>query len=299
MTNAIRPDPHHPRVEDAALAVSPAIAAGQHPAGFDARRRLLVRFALASLGGMPWLAACGGAEGGSAPTDVAAAVQPAPSVPSPAAVPSQPAVPSGPVPQFLTSDGGLGAVASVGNFSGPTRRYWHNRLQIEWKRKNFMGNWLDAGQVEEGRTPYGSTASVTAVGQTLSVTVTALVERWMASDLNRGFYLSARPTASAWPVQFHGRGDPTPANRPTLHVVTTTGAYELPAAANAIWTDSSDFGQVSKNSWGIAGGQCAILRFDLSGVAGSVTSAVLSFKCSGFGSPSHVGQVIDVFEADP
>ena len=173
-------------------------------------------------------------------------------------------------------------------------------MQVPWKRANFLGNWLDAAQTNDGLTPYASTAVITTVDQLLSVTVTALVQRWMSGGLIRGFYLTGRLTASVWPVLLYGRGDTTTANRPSLLVVTTTGTYNLTAAANATWTISSDYGQVSKNSWGIsAGGQLAILRFDLSSVAGTVTSAVLGFKCSGFGSSTHTGQIIDVFEADP
>jgi hypothetical protein len=40
------------------------------------------------------------------------------------------------------------------------------------------------------------------------------------------------------------------------------------------------------------------LRFDLSAVAGTVTSATLSFKVMGFDS-GHTGQIVDVFECDP
>ncbi len=171
-------------------------------------------------------------------------------------------------------------------------------MRVAWKRSNFLGNWLDAAQLNEGTTPHGSTAVITAVDQVMTVAVTALVQRWASSGVNRGFYLAGR--ASAWPVLFYGRGAAQPANRPNLRIVTSTGTFDLTAAANACWTSTSDYGLPSKGAWGIAeGGQVAILRFDLSAVTGTISSATLTFKVSGFGTAGRTGQVIDVFEADP
>jgi hypothetical protein len=209
---------------------------------------------------------------------------------------SAPVVP-GNIVQYLTSDGGSSVDGSTNNFSGPTRDRWHKRLGVAWKRTNLLGNWLDAGQVAEGTTPYSSTGTATAVGQTLSATVTTLVQRWMTNGQNRGFYLMSRGTA--WPLDCYGRLDPTSANRPKLTVVATgSGTTVLTAAANATWNNSSFAGFPSGASWRVAAGsQPAILRFDLSTISGTVTSATLSFVVQAF--PGASGQIVDVFEADP
>jgi len=220
-----------------------------------------------------------------------------------ASEPSPPPSPSGSVEQFLTSDGGSAAFTES-NFSGPTRDRWHNRLGVAWGRTYIdgvdaeygLGNWLDENGVEEGDAPYGSSAALSAVDQVASVAVTALVAKWLSTGANRGFYLQSR--ASAWPVAFYGRADAAPENRPKLTVVTAAGTTELTAAANAAWNKTSFTGGASASEWTlVSDAQPGILRFDLSSVAGPITSATLTFKVKAF--PGSAGQIIDVFEADP
>lgn len=159
------------------------------------------------------------------------------------------------------------------------------------------GNWLDANQVAEGTAPYASTGTATAVGQILSSNVTSLVRRWLSNGSNRGFYLNARNTG--WPIDLFGRRAASSADRPTLTVVTNSGTFTLVAVANATWNKSTYRGTGSAVGFRlVADSQPAILRFDLSSVTGSVTSAALSFKVSAFDS-GRSGHVVDVFECDP
>ena len=159
------------------------------------------------------------------------------------------------------------------------------------------GNWLDAAQVPEGTTPYASTNAATSVGQLLSANVTSLAQRWMNNGQNRGFYLS--PRASDWPLDLHGRGDATASNRPNLSIVTSAGTFNLTAVANATWNKTSFRGNGSKNAFRLAAlSQPAVLRFDLSSVTGTLTSATLSFKVSAFDT-GRTGHIVDVFECDP
>jgi hypothetical protein len=163
-----------------------------------------------------------------------------------------------------------------------------------------MGNWLDSTLTQEGSTAYGSSDPLTTVDQVASVTVTALVARWLGSSVNRGFYLSNRAATSAFPVRFYGRTDPTPANRPTLTVVTSDGTFTLTAAANAVWNTTTVNGLPSALQWDLVRSQQpAILRFDLSSVTGTLTSATLTFQVKSFPSGGSTGQIVDVFEADP
>lgn len=209
--------------------------------------------------------------------------------------------------QYLTSDGGTAASGSAINFSGPTPDLWHRRLTVAWKRlyapgnaKRGLGNWLDAAQAPDGTTPFASSAPLTAGGQVASLNATALVARWLVPGQNRGAFLITRSNTSLFPVAFFGRLDGTPANRPTLTVVTSSGTFSIAASCNAWWNKSSSFGAPSGVEWRLAADSTpAILRFDLSAVTGTLTSATLTCKVKSFPDGGSTGQVVDLFEADP
>lgn len=203
--------------------------------------------------------------------------------------------------QYLTSDGGT--AGDSGNLSSPTRDFWHKRMGFRWKRQYSsgplvgMGNWLDAAGVAEGRSPIASTGVASTVGQALSANVTTLVQRWMISGANRGLYLNVR--ATPWPLDLHGRGDVTPGNRPVLNVVTSTGSFALTAVANAAWSTTSFTGRGTKNGFRLAAdSQPAIVRFDLTGVTGTLSSATLVMRVAAFDT-GHNGHIVDIFECDP
>lgn len=281
-------------------------AAGVQAVPVDISRRRLIAGALASLGSGPWLYACGGGTSGSAmaaatleqPPSLIGLVPDAPQGQSPALLP----VSTVPIRQFLTSDGG--SALDSGNISAPTRDFWHKRLGAGWKRVFAIGNvlygrgnWLDAGQVQEGSVAYGSSTSLTSVGQVASVNVLALVQRWMTSGANRSFYLNARN--SDWPIDFFGRAAPNAADRPMLTVVTSAGTFTLTPLANASWNVTTYTGSGTAAAWRLASGaQPAILRFDLATITGTPNSAVLLFKVLAFDT-GHTGHMIDVFECDP
>ena len=219
-----------------------------------------------------------------------------PAPPPPPPPPPSPA-PTGNITQFLTSDGGSAAYS--GNFSGPTRDKWHNRLGFAWKRTNTLGNWLDASQVEEGSSAFGTSAAITAVDQVLVITANALVARWLSTGQNRGAYLRVN-SGSAFPVAFYGRTDATDANRPKLTVITSTGTFVLTAEANAYWYNSSFSATGAASEWRLAlSSAVAILRFDLSTVTGVVSGATLSVKVKSFPSGGSTGQVVGLYECDP
>ena len=217
-----------------------------------------------------------------------------------AAAPPPPA-PSGVITQFLTSDGGQEAYS--GNFSGPTKEYWHRRLGMSWKRSypnghinHGLGNWLDAGQVAEGSAPFGSSSAITTVGQTVSIDATTLVQRWLTTGENRGAYLMTG--VSAWPVVFHGRLDPTEARRPRLTVVTTAGTFVLTAAANASWNSSTFSGSPGAVQFTVAAeAGPAIVRFNLATVTGTLLSATLALTVKALSGTT--GQILRLYEADP
>ncbi|WIV95935.1 hypothetical protein [Kinneretia aquatilis] len=174
-----------------------------------------------------------------------------------------PAPAPGELPQFLSYDGG----------SGPNNTYWSERLKLGWL--NFrVGDWLDAKQVAQGGEPY-ATASV-AVGW-VQLDAAALVKRWMAQGVNRGFYLR---TNQDWSFHFAGRDHSDASLKPVLEVVTDSGTYVLPCICNAAWSPSSSASkntrskfEVSKTNW------FAALQFDLSGVSGQVSKATIKLYC--------------------
>jgi hypothetical protein len=211
----------------------------------------------------------------------------------------------GVITQALTSDGGSALAGD--NCSAPTRDRWHNRLGIAWRRKyaspqvnQGLGNWLDTAQLAEGRSAFARFEAATEIDQHIRANVTALLQRWQANGQNRGMHLLASTNASLWPVQFYGRADGNPANRPQLTVVTSSGTYQWVAKANAAWHRSSFSAPGSALAFGLAAGEsAAVLRFDLSGMAGAVQSATLSLRVKAFPNGGGRGQIIEVYESDP
>ena len=272
----------------------------------DTSRRRLVAGALASLGSGPWLSACGGGTSGPATAAVTSEQPPSLAGLAPDTPQGQSSVPppalTDPIRQFLTSD--AGSAIDSDNISAPTRDLWHKRLGTPWKRvfapDNALygrGNWLDAGQVQEGTAAYGSSAALTSVGQVANINVVALVQRWMTNNTHCGFYLNAR--GSVWPIDFFGRTAPSAADRPMLTVVTSMGTFTLAPLANASWNVTTYRGFGTAAVWRLASGaQPAILRFDLGTITGTINSATLSFKVLAFDT-GHIGHIVDVFECDP
>ncbi|MEI6804719.1 MAG: hypothetical protein WCK83_16285 [Burkholderiales bacterium] len=181
--------------------------------------------------------------------------------------------------QFLTWDGG----------SGPDREYWSRKLLLPWRNPG-KGDWLDAKQVRQGPLPV---TSATVSGGTVALNVTDLVNRWITSGLNRGFYLrSTQP----WAFTFAGRNYGSAGMHPRLSVVANGKTTDVPCTCNAAWTPSSFFGKDTRDSFLVAAGnQFAALQFDLSGVSAPVQTAMLVLTCIGLKYPG----TLEVFELNP
>lgn len=182
--------------------------------------------------------------------------------------------------QFLTWDGG----------SGPSGTAWNRHLRLPWKNPG-AGDWLDADQVPQGERPF-SIGEVAGPGP-VSVDVTTLVKRWLASGENRGFYLR---TNQAYAFQFIGRTSDNTAERPSLEIKTDQGAFSAPPLANAQWSPTSASAVDSRASFKVNSGQTlAIVLFDLEGVTGAIESATLKLTCT---ESKYKGE-LRIFEADP
>lgn len=160
--------------------------------------------------------------------------------------------------QFLSWDAG----------SGPSRDYWSQKLLLPWAHPG-AGDWLDARQQPQGHTPYAST--LVHEGPVL-LAVTALVQRWLDSGSNRGFYLRS---AEPWPYSFAGRLHATPSARPRLQLDLADGSsVVLPCTCNADWTPSSYLARDSRERFLVAAGnQLAVLQFDLGALGTAATAA--------------------------
>lgn len=213
--------------------------------------------------------------------------------------PPPPSPSSSNVTQYITHDGD--AVGNVQTSSAPNRLYWNTALRFKWANAG-MGDWLDSALTSQGTSPYASSAAVTTDAQRLTMTVTALVSRWLTTGVNRGFYLAVR--GNAWPLTFAGRTAATTGDRPVLTVVTSAGTFNLTARANASWNGGNVNVSSSAAQWTVAqGAQPAILQFDLSSITGTLTSATLACTApvravNGSGIP-QTGHILDVYEANP
>src|SRR5512133_26373 len=108
--------------------------------------------------------------------------------------------------QFQTWDGG----------SGPNRAFWSRKLLLPWVNPG-SGDWLDAKQAPQGGVPYAAgKVSLGAFG----LDVTRLVNRWVSSGVNRGFYLRS---GENWAFTFAGRTHGVVSARPQLLVVSSSG----------------------------------------------------------------------------
>ncbi len=182
--------------------------------------------------------------------------------------------------QFLTWDGG----------SGPNRAFWSQKLLLPWSHPG-TGDWLDALQVPQGSAPCAA-AMVSGVG-TVSLNVTNLVNRWITSGQNRGFYIRS---TQIWPFVFAGRTHVTVTARPRLQVVSASGTVDLACTANAMWSPSSYQSKDSRASFTVQqNSQFAVLQFDLSAVSGPVQSAILVLSCQSLKYPGS----LNVFELNP
>lgn len=193
--------------------------------------------------------------------------------------------------QYLTHDGD--AVGAVSTSSAPTNTHWNQVLQLPWRR-GTQGDWLDANQAANGATPYASSFPLNGLGR-VALPVTTLVQRWLAGQPNKGFYLRSR--VNAWPLIFAGRVAPTQADRPVLTVVTSQGSFALPARCNASFASTASASVSRSDAFTVAAESFnAILQFDLSAVSGTLTSATLGLTLT---KQTQTGAVLDVLEADP
>lgn len=177
---------------------------------------------------------------------------------------------------YQTWDGGLAGATLK---SGPTGRGWNESLGIRWTNAD-TGDYIGhdgtlptiGADVQQSGSPF-AVGTISAGAGNKTFNVTACVQRIMATGQNRGWYL--RLTNTSHSVFFAGR---TSANPPSLSVTTTNGTVVCPPTATAHWLRfiSSENPQDGRTQFGVAQYRWSIIRFDLSAVTGTVTSATLT-----------------------
>jgi hypothetical protein len=169
--------------------------------------------------------------------------------------------------------------------NGPNWRYQNNHLVIPWQNQN-VGDWRDAAGQDQGAVPFAS-ALTPSGGQHYTLDATSIVQSLLANG-NQGIRLRA---LGAGPVLIcTGR---LGANPPTLSVTTDAGAFDCPLLTTPAWT-SKNTGAATQNSTQRIQFDNntfhAGLRFDLSGVTGTVQAAELRLYVEQrFGSNTAIG----------
>ncbi|MCA3240830.1 MAG: hypothetical protein ING89_05995 [Rubrivivax sp.] len=183
--------------------------------------------------------------------------------------------------QFLTHD-------TLG--SGPTKDVWNVNFGMRWRR-GTKGDWLDARQIENGSQPF-ATVAIPAAGR-YAADVTALIQRWLGNNENRGFYL--RTVGTDFPFDWTGRLSSDADQRPTLVLNTTAGTVRIVARCNANWVTSSSSAINTGTVFQTSSQAQAIVHFPLPVLSGTLMSASLELTCAVW---RRVG-TLQVLEADP
>jgi hypothetical protein len=152
----------------------------------------------------------------------------------------------------------------VDSAEGPNWGEANSALRIPWVNRG--GDYRDKANVAQGPTPYASFTMTKTGAATHSWDVTALVVKLLTR--NTGIFLKF--TAGGGNLQYASREN-TRYPIPQLKVVTSTGTFNCPCIADT-WIDPSSGSQLAKLDHFTPP---ALLKFDLSSVTGSVSSATL------------------------
>ena len=170
----------------------------------------------------------------------------------------------------------------VGQADGATWVNAVHSLYAKWRQPG--GTWLDANGTKQGAQHYGTLVVPDySVGDRNYPLAPALVQRWL-DQRNTGLYLAALTSPNPAPPQFRARWH-SAGQGPRLTVTTNTGTFNCPCLAS-IWLEASSGNPLGPGN--VAGVDYVrapgILKFDLSGVTGSVLSAMLTLCVTGSGS---------------
>jgi len=157
---------------------------------------------------------------------------------------------------------------------GATRDYYNRGALLPWHQQ--LGDWRDSAGALHGSGAFASTqVDDTDTARSIEWDATALVQQWVAGTIaNEGFFLHA--PSGGGPIVFSSREHGTASQHPVLEVVTSTGTQTLDPVADTFMEPSTFQDMGNGDELRVSSNNNALLRFDLSGVAGAtVTSATL------------------------
>src|ERR1700674_545696 len=153
----------------------------------------------------------------------------------------------------------------VDSAEGPSWGEANSVLHIPWVNRG--GDYRDRNNIAQGPTPYASFSMTTAGPATHSWDVTALAVKLLTR--NTGIFLKF--AAGGGNLQYVSREN-TRYPIPQLKLVTSTGTFNCPCVADT-WIDPTAGSQLAKLDHFTPP---ALLKFELSSVTGSVSSATLT-----------------------
>jgi hypothetical protein len=153
---------------------------------------------------------------------------------------------------------------------GATQAYANARLAWPWENAN--GDFWDLNGVENGETPHDQSVVVGGVPANWNIfNVTQMVQEQLAEeDLNHGIHIFTDQGQNS-----PATGNKGSANEPELEVVTTTGTFN-PTLSIATYSSSDTSTWIDESGAPVLRLNVAFLKFDLSVVTGTVTSATLT-----------------------
>jgi len=173
---------------------------------------------------------------------------------------------------------------------GATRDFYNRGAGLAWRNAN--GDWIDADGTPQGDAAFAM-ADVADTDELRFITwdVTDLVNGWLDGSIPaRGFFI--RAVGGGGPIDIASREVETAAEHPQLEV---DGAV-LSAVADTYLEPSTYQAQGQNTRLRISGDQSTLVRFDLSGLSGPVSTATLRlWTTKQYGGGAMVG----VFAAAP
>ena len=168
------------------------------------------------------------------------------------------------------------AEATTGSADGATRKYYNRAGLLEWK--NFMGDWRDAKNVQQGDAAFATARVVDDdQGKLVQWNVTQLVREFHSGKhQNQGFFL--RTIGDGGTIVFCSREHAEAEQRPSLVVVGEGGSTTLAPQADTYLMTSTYRSQGELETLRISGTpDNALLRFDLGGLnkLGKLSGATL------------------------
>jgi hypothetical protein len=153
---------------------------------------------------------------------------------------------------------------------GATRSYANARMYWSWENEN--GDFWDLNGVENGPTPHDQSVVVGGVPSNWNIfTVTQMVQEQLAEEgLNHGIHIFTNQGQNSPATGSRGT-----ANEPTLQVVTDQGTFN-PTLTIGTYSDGPNTTYIDESGADVLRLAVAFLKFDLSVVTGTVTSATLT-----------------------